>query len=344
MKVFLTGGTGFIGRPLARALLGRGWEVVALARRPEGPQAAALAAMGARVVPGDILDAEAMRAPMRGADLLIHNAAWYEVGVDRAARTRMREINVTGTDIVLGLAEDLSVPRGVYVSSVVALGETGADPVDESYRRMHPCRSFYEQTKTDGHELALDRQRRGLPLAIACPGMVIGPNDHAVWGYFLRMYLHRMLPPIGWAGDVVIAMVHVDDVAEGIALTAEKGRMGETYLLAGNPLRVRDVFDFWARRPGGILPRLWLPKSLVAPMLAPLEPVQRLLGVSAFMSRETVAAATNLNYDSGKARRELGWTTRSAADMWMSTIDGEIELMKRRSARSLAARLNPIEG
>ena len=77
MKVFLTGGTGFIGQPLTKSLLARGWNVVVLVRRPDSPLARALNQMGAQCVAGDVTDRESMRAGMTGADILVHNAGWY---------------------------------------------------------------------------------------------------------------------------------------------------------------------------------------------------------------------------------------------------------------------------
>ena len=81
MKVFLTGGTGFIGRSLTRALLSRNWNVTALVRNPRSPQAQALDALGAELVAGDITDRESVRAGMAGADAVVHNAGSYEYGV-----------------------------------------------------------------------------------------------------------------------------------------------------------------------------------------------------------------------------------------------------------------------
>lgn len=117
MKVFLTGGTGFIGLPLTQALISRGWHVVALVRNPGSPQAQALMKMGTRCVVGDVTDRESMRTGMTGADIVVHNAAWYEIGITKKAQSLMQAINVTGTDNVLSLAQELGIPRTVYVSS-----------------------------------------------------------------------------------------------------------------------------------------------------------------------------------------------------------------------------------
>lgn len=344
MNVFLTGGTGFIGKPLTRALLSRGWDVTVLARRPDAPQAQGLAKAGARIVSGDITDRASVERGMHGAELVVHNAAWYEFGVDKAAAARMRAANVDGTDTVLGLARELRVPRTVYVSSVLAFGETGPEAKDETYARAYPPRSLYEATKAEAHRVAEEHAAKGLPLIITCPGAVIGPNDHSVWGYFGRLYVNRLLPPMAWAPDAVQSLVHVDDVSEGIALAAERGRVGETYILGGEARRMRETLASWNELPGGMRFRVFAPKWLTAVMFASCEPLLRLLGLPAFMSRETVyGGGMHFNYSSAKAVRELGWRYRDARTMWLDALGGEIALLRTRGTESLLSRLRPAD-
>ena len=203
MKVFLTGGTGFIGQPLTKALLARGWSVTALVRKPNTLQAQGLSKIGAQLSTGDVTERESMRAAMNDADIVVHNAGHYEYGVDKAGKQRMHAINVTGTDNVLRVAHELGIQRTVYVSTVQAFGETGPKPRDETFKRYAPCRTTYEQSKTDAHEIALQHQQRGLPLVIVCPHAVIGANDHSSWGYFSRLECrYRLLQhcQCGWRG------------------------------------------------------------------------------------------------------------------------------------------------
>lgn len=344
MKVFLTGGTGFIGQPLTKSLLGRGWSVTALVRKPDSPQAQALGKMGAKLVTGDVTERESMRAAMSGAEIVVHNAGQYEYGMDSAGKQRMRAVNVDGTENVLSLAHELSVPRTIYVSTVQAFGETGPQLRDETFTRQVPCCTTYEQTKTDAHEVARQYQQRGLPLIIVCPHQVIGPNDHSPFGYFLRLYINRVMPPMGWSPNSTFCCVEVNDLAEGIALAAEKGRIGETYILCGEPQSFREILACWSKKPGAFSPRLWLPVGLAAALFAPLEPLQRMLGLPAFLSRETVRAAARMwNYSSEKAKRELGWKHCSAEALWFGTIDGELELLSRRKGQNLIQRLKPLE-
>jgi dihydroflavonol-4-reductase len=343
MKIFLTGGTGFIGQPLAQALIKRGWQVVALVRRPDSPQARALEQMGAKCVNGDVTDRESMRAAMTGADIVVHNAAWYELGITKKAQALMHTINVTGTENVLSLALELDIPRTVYVSSTTYYGDSGTEARDESYRRQKPYRFYYEQCKAEAHEVALQYQQDGLPLILICPAHVVGPNDHSPWGYFLRLYLNRIMTPFAWSPEMLNSAAHVDDVSEGIALAAEKGHVGETYLLAGDPISMREVMNIWGAKPGGSKVKFYIPKWLAWLMFAPFEPLLRFVGLPAFISREIVTASMHLNYSSAKAQRDLGWTYRPVKEMWLDIIDAELALLANRQKRDLVSRLKPAE-
>ncbi len=344
MKVFLTGATGYIGRPLTRALLECGWHVTALVRRLDRPEAHNLAQLGVHCVAGDVTSRNSVETAMRGADLVIHNAGHYEYGVDAAGRERMRAVNVAGTDNVLSAARALNVAKTVYVSTVAAYGDSGRQPRDETFIRRAPCGTYYEQTKTEAHDLALRYQRDGMPLVVVCPNGVMGPNDHSVWGYTLRLYLNRLKPPVSWSPRSVFSLVELNDLVRGVVLAVEKGRDGETYLLCGEPLSFAEHLELWAVKAGGGRVRAYLPPTVMASLFAPLEPLQRRAGLPAFMSRETVkAATTSLFYISDKAKRELGWQHQSAKEMWNKTIEGEFELLAKRHKRDLVARLKPLE-
>lgn len=344
MKVFLTGGTGFIGQALTQALLARGWEVVALVRRPDSPQAHALSKRGAKCVAGDVTDRESMRTGMTGADIVVHSAAWYELGVSRSAHPLMHAINVAGTDNVLSLARELGIARSVYVSSTTAYGDTGGQTRDETYQRQKPYCFYYEQTKAEAHAVAQHYQQVGLPLIIVCPAHVLGPNDHSNFGYFLRMYLNRLMVPYAFSPEMKLSPAHVADISEGIALAAEKGRLGETYILAGDSTNLREMFALWNTHPGGFKVRLYVPRWLAWVMFAPLELVQRLAGLPAFISRETVVATSiSYNFSGRKAQRELGWIYRPVKEMWRDIIGEELNLLASRRKRDLVSRLKPIE-
>src|SRR3990172_3787593 len=104
MKIFLTGGTGFIGTSLTQALLKRGHQITFLSRSGKGPE-------GVAIAKGDVTEKESMREGMKGVDIVFHNAGWYELGISESAKQKMQVINVEGTKNVLSLAQELGIKR-----------------------------------------------------------------------------------------------------------------------------------------------------------------------------------------------------------------------------------------
>jgi nucleoside-diphosphate-sugar epimerase len=326
MRIFLTGGTGFIGRPLAQAMLRRGWALTVLARDPQGPAARALQAAGATVVEGDVVtgDREALKAAMRGAQVVFHNAGWYELGLAAGRRKAMHAVNVKGTEAILGLAAELGASKILYTSTTTALGDTGGALADETFVRRAQPTSWYEQTKTEAHAFAQRLQQQGAPVIIVCPAQVIGLGDASSFGDFARLYVRGLLPPSAWAPGAVFTVAHVEDVAEAMALAVERGQPGQTYILGGAPLTMREMLDTWKATPGGLKPLLWLPRPLawVSGLLA--EPVLRLAGQRAFLSREVIDSSyVCFRYSSAKAERELGARFRPAQQAWRDALASE---------------------
>ena len=134
MKVFVTGGTGFIGGEVVRQLRARGDEVVCLVRNPD--KGRALAELGCELAAGDLGDETAIREGMEGCDAVIHAAAMYEVGIPAQQRPAMCEANVAAPKRVLRAALAAGVPKIVYVSTVGVFGNTHEQVVDETYE--HP--------------------------------------------------------------------------------------------------------------------------------------------------------------------------------------------------------------
>ena len=344
MRVFLTGGTGFIGQVLVRTLRRRGCAVDVLVRDPDTLAARWLAAEGCHLVRGDVTAGKGLADAMRGADVVIHNAGVYELGVTAAQRGRMQAVNVQGTDTVLGAAQVAGVPRCVYVSTVWALGDSGPADVPADEARQHNGRfsSAYERSKFDAHQVALSWRARGLALVIAMPNAVVGANDHSVFGYFLRLHLMGLMPPISFARGMVMAPVDVEALADGLALAAEKGSPGEDYLFCGPPQSLETIFEHFARHPGGFRPLLWLPRWIMRWQFALIAPLLRSLGLPAFLSPEVVdVTRVNLNYSAAKARAELGWQHPGAVEMWDRIVREERALID--SRRGLRRRLRNQE-
>ena len=331
MKVFLTGGTGFIGQRLTRILIQRGWEVMALVRNPENVEARAIQSIGAELFRGDVTDRESMRQAMMKADAVIHNAAWYEFGISQPAQGRMREINVVGTKNTLGLAVELGISKIIYVSSILVFGDTGEEIADETFRRVVPYKSCYEQTKTEAHEHALQLQQGGAPIVIACPAGVIGPGDYSGLGHLVRMYVRGWLPPILFGANGWRAHIHVDDAAEGIARCVEHGKVGESYILSNGNMQHRAMFNLWKQTPGGMKFTLFYmpyPLGMLFNIIA--EPFERLLNLPLVFCREfALAAYAHWKFSSAKAERELGLQFRSVEQAFLDTLESERAIAKK---------------
>src|SRR5947208_236649 len=161
MKVFVTGGTGFIGSEVVRRLRARGDEVRALVRSPE--KAGALKEVGAELVAGDVNDEAAVSGGIKGVDAVIHGAAIYEVGIPKSRRPAMYEANVLGTELVLGEALRQNVKKALYVSTVNAFGNTEGQVVDEGHVHHERYVSYYDETKHQAHKAAKAVGEQGLP-------------------------------------------------------------------------------------------------------------------------------------------------------------------------------------
>ena len=303
MRFFVTGATGFIGGRLARQLLAANHEVVVLARDPA--KASELAVRGATVVRGDVTDKESMRGPMTGVDGVFHVAGWYKVG--RKHREACQRVNVDGTRNVLELMEELGIPRGVYTSTVGVFGDTRGTVVDESYRHDGRLPTAYERTKWVAHyEIAEPRMRRGLPLVIVQPGVTYGPGDTSQLGDAFRDYLRRKLR--GIPRTAAYCWGHVDDIAHAHVLAMERGRVGESYVIAGEPHTLVEAFEL-AERLTGIPP----------PTLRPSAGFLRLLAAITGSEVLRAAPATYLA-SNAKAKRELGLSHRPLEEGLRETL------------------------
>lgn len=316
----ITGGAGFIGRAVVERLGDRGDEVVALVRDPA--TASHLKRSGVVLVGSDLADAHALRAAMEGASAVVHGAGTYKVGIPRSERPAMWTANVEATERVLDAAIDADVSRILYLSTVNVFGDTHGAVVDESYRRDldEGFLSWYDETKFRAHEAADARIAAGARVVIVNPGPVYGPHDHSVAGRQLALAHAGRLPYTGLP-DTGLAWVHVHDLADGIVAALDRGRVGETYSLAGECLRFDAAIAIAARVGGHRAPLFTLPNRL-ARFMAPInDALGGLPGMPANVT-EVIRAGAGVTYwaSHDKARRELGFGPRTleqgAADTW----------------------------
>ncbi len=308
MRVFLTGGTGFIGGHVARKLRARGDEVVALVRAPA--KAGALRELGCELVEGDLSSAEAIERGLAGADAAVHAGAVYKVGIPKSEHAAIYESNVRGTERVLDAAIAAGVQRIVYVSTCAVFGDTHGAVADEGFRRDAGFPSEYERTKVLAHEAAVDRIAKGAPIVIVQPGGVYGPDDHSEIGNVIEQVRTgklpaRMFPEAGFM------FCHVEDIAAGIVLALDKGQIGEAYILSGEKGTLGELIDRVAAIAGRKPPRFTMPAAVLK-LSAPLGPlIGPLMGFPPNL-REMIRSTDGVTYwaTDAKARRELGFAPR----------------------------------
>jgi nucleoside-diphosphate-sugar epimerase len=324
VKVFVTGGTGFIGGELVRQLRRRGDEVACLVRTPA--KAAELTELGCELVAGDLADAEAIRRGMEGAEAVIHAAAVYEVGIPASEREPMREANVGGTERVLGAAQAAKVPKVVYVSTV-GIGQTHGKTIDESFEAPDgPFTSCYEETKWQAHQVAKRLIGEGLPAVIVQPGGVYCPGDTSAVGQMLDQFLAGKMPLIPFP-DLGICLAHVEDTAAGIVLALDDGKPGESYLLSGPATTIRGAIEAVAKVSGKKAPKRAMPTPLLK-LMTPIGPlVGKMMGQPPNL-RELISAADGVTFwaTNEKARRELGYEPRGLEDGLRATLEAEGKL------------------
>lgn len=323
MKVFVTGGTGFIGGEVVRQLRARGDEVTCLARTPE--KGAKPAALGCTIVSGDLGDEAALGQGMAGCDAVVHVAAMYEVGIPAKRHPAMYEANVRGTERVMRAALEAKVPRVVHVSTVGTFGNTHRKVVDETYR--HPGKeytSYYEETKLESQRIA-ERMtaEEGLPCVIVQPGGVYGPGDTSQVADLLEQFFAGRLPLLPFP-ELGICMTHVEDIAGGILLALDKGRSGEAYVLSGPVTTMRDAIETVAGLTGREAPKHTLPTGLVKAM-APFGPlVGKLMGQPPNL-RELISSADGVTFWASheKASHELGYAPRGMEEGMRQTLEAD---------------------
>jgi dihydroflavonol-4-reductase len=307
VKAFVTGATGFIGRRLVRKLRERGDDVVALVRTPSKA-----ADIDAQLVEGDLSNEEAIRQGVAGCDAVFHVGATYKVGIPKSEREAMYDANVRGTERVIDAAVDAGVARIVYVSTGNVYGNTRRQAVDETYVRPQPpdFLSYYDETKYLAHQVALDRIANGAPVIIVQPGGVIGPDDPSELGNMIDQVRTgklkmKMFPDAGFN------FVYVEDIADGILLAYDKGRIGESYNLAGPEQTIGDLVDKTAELVGRKPPRITMPPAMMK-MAIPIGPViGKVMGFPPNLA-ELIKTSDGVTFwmSDKKAREELGYSPR----------------------------------
>ena len=304
-RVLVTGGSGFVGSAVARALTARGFAVSVLVR-PSSPRTN-LAGLACEIVEGDMGDAGSMIRSLDGMRYLFHVAADYRLWA-RNPGDIIRN-NLEGTRNVMEAARICGTERIVYTSSVATLKPLAGAPADETSRlEARDAIGAYKQSKI-GAQLLVETliAGKGLPAVIVSPSTPVGPRDirPTPTGRIIVEAASGRMPAFV---DTGLNVVHVDDVAEGHIQALERGRIGQNYILGGQDVTLRDLLAAIAHCTGRRPPRWRVLREPLFPLAYAAEAIARLTGKEPFITADGLRMAKyRMFFSSAKAERELGY-------------------------------------
>jgi dihydroflavonol-4-reductase len=306
----VTGATGFVGSAVARALLRAGHQVRVLAR-PNSDRRN-LADLSVEITEGSMEDPPSLARAVAGCRLVYHVAADYRIWVPDPAP--MFRANVVGTRDLLIAALEAGAERVVYTSSVATLGlVSGGSANEKTPSRAEDMIGPYKRSKFEAEEVARELAvARGLPVVIVNPSTPVGPGDikPTPTGRLILEAARGQMPAFV---DTGLNIVHVDDVAAGHLAAAEKGRIGERYILGGENLSLAEILAEVSQMVGRRAPRIRVPHSVLLPVALGAELTARITGREPFVTRDGVRMSRKKMYfTSDKASRELGYAPRPA--------------------------------
>lgn len=305
MRVLVTGATGFVGGAVERALLRAGREV-RLIVRPAADRRN-IRDLPVEIYHGDVTDLDSLRRATSGCAQVYHVAALYKLWVRR--KREIYESNVTGTENVLKAARECDVEKIIYTSSVATLGlpKDGSPGDEETPVSLSDMVGHYKRSKYLAEQVARTYIQEGLPIVIVNPSTPVGEADikPTPTGKIIVDFLNGKMPAYV---DTGLNLVDVEDVAVGHLLAAEKGKIGERYILGNENLTLQQILFLLAEITGRPAPRFQAPylfalgvayvDAAVARLIPGREPLVPPVGVK--LSRK------KMFFDPTKAIRELG--------------------------------------
>ncbi len=315
----MTGGTGFVGAHVVRALLGRG-EAVRCLVRPASSRAS-LDGLEVELVEGDLGDPASLERAVRGVRAVYHCAADYRLYARDPAE--IYRTNVEGTRNLLRAAHRAGVERFVHTSSVGALGlNRDGSPADETTpARLEDIVGHYKKSKYLAEREAEAWAARGLPVVIVNPSTPVGELDAkpTPTGKLVVDFLNRRIP---FYVDTGLNLVDVRDVAAGHLLAAERGRTGEKYILGHANLTLREILELLGEITGLRPPRLRIPHALPLAAAALDTALARLVGSIPRLPLEAVRMSRHrMFFDASKAVHELGLPQSPVRDALARAVD-----------------------
>ena len=327
----VTGAAGYLGGEVCRQIVSRGEKARALVLPHDKMK---------NYIPdeielyeGDLCDMESLKnffeVPPQTETIVLHCASMVALGNERRELVMDVNVNVNGTlHMIECCLEHPECKKLVYVGSTGAIAELsrGHKMAEPEYFDETKVIGIYGQSKAIASQYVLDAvQKKGLNACIVMPSGILGPGDNAM-GMVTKGLLMQLRgeTPVGVAGT--FNLCDVRDLADGLFLAAEKGKAGESYILANEVVTYRMFAELAAQEGNCKKPLIYLPRILANLAAAILEKLAEKKGTEPALTRyEIYNLSRNNNFDSSKARRELGYTSRP----YRETIHDEIEWLRK---------------
>jgi dihydroflavonol-4-reductase len=304
MTTLVTGAAGFLGSHVTRQLVARGDEVRVLMRASSTNRA--IADLSLEYVTGDLRDPASLDRAMKGVKRVFHVAADYRLWAKRSQD--IYDSNVGGTKNLLDAARRAGVEQLIYTSTVATIAvDRPQHPNEFTDAKLEEMVGHYKRSKWLAEKEALAAAKNGLPVIVAMPTTPVGPWD---WkptptGKIILDFLNGKMPGYVETG---LNFVGVEECAAGHLLIAEKGKVGERYLLGAENLALKGMLDLLSKITGLPAPKLKIPHGLALGVAYASTAFSRLVGREPGIPVEGVKIARHMMYvDCSRARRELGF-------------------------------------
>jgi dihydroflavonol-4-reductase len=315
-RVFVTGGSGLIGKAVLARLVASDRSVRALARSERAHTT--VEALGADPVAGDLGDVDSLRAGMTGCDVVFHMAGLNAFCLRDPAP--LFTVNVKGSLNVVKAAADVGVKRVVYTSSAATLGERAGTVGSETSEHRGSFLSHYERSKFEAERVVLvEGRNRDLDIVSVNPSSVQGPGRTTGTARILVAFLNGKLR---FLVKTTISLVDIDDCARGHLLAEQKGHAGERYVLSGASVPIERALEIVMAITGTHRSATLLPGALVGAAATLAEAWARVRKVqAASVCREMVRTLRHgHSYDGTRAERELGLTYTPVEETLRKTV------------------------
>jgi nucleoside-diphosphate-sugar epimerase len=310
MKIFVTGGTGFIGRALIKTLLEQGHQVRVLARRPQNLNNIRHPAF--IPIQGDLSDVSLLRRTMDGCQQVYHLAALARAWSRHA--DEYDRSNIEGTRNILEASLQARVDRVVHTSTVMAIGPTDGFIADESTPIPILHLSHYQRTKAIAEQQVEKYVQKGLPVVTVAPSLVYGPGTserHVSFNRLLHSFLTGKPVVIPGDGTQRFNCVYLEDSVNGHLLAMKSGRIGERYILGGENVSLHELVMLVNEISGTNRKLFHIPFGIAKIAGLIDETRARIIGGTPLLTWNSVEIYRHSwTYSSEKAVRELGYSPR----------------------------------